>query len=291
VTRQEGPRFWVEIDETEIPCVLRGRLRKEKQRVSSPVVVGDQVRVLRLPDGTGVIEGGEPRRSELARPGFKGLVHVIAANLDQLVIVQAARQPAFKRHLAERFVATARRGRMEALLVVNKCDLEEEAVVRSWIAPMAASGVPILLASTVDGRGIDALRSQLTGKVSAFAGQSGVGKSSLLNAMFPEFAARTSAVSDWTRKGRHTTTTSRLYPLPGGGYLADTPGIRALGLFDDDEEAVTGVFPEILTAAARCKFPDCTHSHEPKCAVKAAVSRGEIAADRYEHFLRLARGD
>jgi ribosome biogenesis GTPase / thiamine phosphate phosphatase len=143
----------------------------------------------------------------------------------------------------------------------------------------------------VDGRGLDVLRAALLQRTSALAGQSGVGKSTLLNAMFPAFEARTSATSEWSNKGRHTTTTSRLYALPGGGYLADTPGIRELGLFDDDEDAVTGVFPEIAAAADRCRFHDCTHSHEPKCAVKAAVDRGEIAIDRYERFLSLARSD
>jgi ribosome biogenesis GTPase len=290
VTRHDGPCYWAEVDGTEIVCVLRGRLKKDRRRVSSAVVVGDRVEVASLPDGSGVIEAVHPRRSELLRPGFKGLVHAIAANLDQLVIVQAARQPAFKRRLVERFVVTARRGRMEALVVVNKCDLEEEAVVRSWVAPLAATGVPILLASAVDGRGTDALRARLDGKSSVLAGQSGVGKSTLLNAMYPEFHARTSAVSDWSGKGRHTTTASQLYRLPGGGYLADTPGIRELGLFDDDEEAVTGVFPEILAAAPHCKFADCTHSHEPRCAVKSAVARGEIDTERYADYRRLMQG-
>jgi ribosome biogenesis GTPase len=291
VTYHDGPRFWVGVDEKAVPCVLRGRLRKEQLRVSSRVVVGDEVTVELLPDGTGAIEALRPRRSELVRPGFGGLAHVMAANVDQLVIVQAAHQPAFKRHLVERFLATARRGRMGALVVVNKCDLEREVVIQSWVAPLAASDVPVVLTSAVDGRGIDELRALLQGRISVLAGQSGVGKSSLLNAMYPQFEIRTAAVSAWSSKGRHTTTTSRLYALPDGGYLADTPGIRELGLFEDSEEAVTGVFPEILAAADGCKFADCTHSHEPKCAVKAAVERGEIDPDRYEHYLRLVRGN
>jgi ribosome biogenesis GTPase len=215
----------------------------------------------------------------------------MAANVDQLVIVQATHQPAFKRHLVERFLATARRGRMGAVVVVNKCDLEQEAVIDSWIAPLAASEVPVVRTSAEDGRGIDTLRDRLKGRISVLAGQSGVGKSSLLNAMYPQFEIRTAEVSAWSSKGRHTTTASRLYALPDGGYLADTPGIRELGLFEDSEEAVTGVFPEILTAASGCRFRDCTHSHEPKCAVKAAVDRGEIDADRYGHYLRLVQGN
>lgn len=142
---------------------------------------------------------------------------------------------------------------------------------------------------TVDGRGIEELRTRLRERISVLAGQSGVGKSSLVNALYPEHQVLTLKISEWNNKGRHTTTASRLYPLPGGGYLADTPGIRELRLFDDDDEAVTGVFPEIASAAEGCKFRDCTHSHEPKCAIKAAVGRGEIDPDRYHHYLRLVR--
>jgi ribosome biogenesis GTPase len=142
----------------------------------------------------------------------------------------------------------------------------------------------------MDGRGIEELRGLLQGRISVLAGQSGVGKSSLINALYREHQVRTAEISEWSNKGRHTTTASRLYALPGGGYLADTPGIRELQLFEDDDEAVASVFPEIASAAEGCKFRDCTHSHEPKCEVKAAVGRGEIDPDRYHHYLRLARG-
>lgn len=287
VTRVEGARFWVELDGVEIPCVLRGRMRKRQQRESSLVVVGDRVLVRRLPDSSGVIEEGLPRRSELARPGFRGRTRVMAANLDQLVIVQSAHQPDFRRRLVERFLATARRGGMRPLVVVNKCDLEDPRVVETWVAPLAASGVEIILTSAVDGRGLAELGRRLAGRLSALAGQSGVGKTSLVTAMFPAYSLRTAEVNDWTGKGRHTTTASRLYPLPDGGYLADTPGIRELGLFEDTEDDVAGVFPEIEGLAAGCKFRDCTHTHEPKCAVRAAVERGEIDEDRYRNYVRM----
>lgn len=288
VTRSDGPRFWVALDGQEVPCVLRGRLKREHQRVTSLVVVGDEVAVALAADGTAVIESVAPRRTELSRPGFHGYVHVIAANVDQVVIVQATHQPRFKLHLVERFQAIAGRGRMEAILVVNKCDLEHEATIRSWVAPLEAGGTRVLLTSAADGRGIAELRSLLRGRVSVLSGQSGVGKSSLVNALWGEEIVRTGVVSDATTKGRHTTTASRLYPLPGGGYLVDTPGIRFLSMFDDDEdEAHTAdLFPEIAAAAQGCKYRDCSHSHEPGCAVKAAVARGEIRQDRYRNFLR-----
>jgi ribosome biogenesis GTPase / thiamine phosphate phosphatase len=289
VTRNDGPRFWVDLGQSEVPCVLRGKLKREHQRVTSLVVVGDSVTVETQPDGTGVVSDLAPRRSELSRPGFHGYVHVMAANVDRLVIVQAAQQPRFKLHLVERFLAMARRGRMEAVAVVNKCDLENPATVEAWVAPLRSAGVKVVLTSTTTGQGIAEIRQLLQGSISVLAGQSGVGKSSLVNAVFPEAMVRTSAVSEVTTKGRHTTTASWRYPLPGGGYLVDTPGIRTLELFEDaaDQESISDVFPEINEAAAGCKFSDCTHTHEPRCAVKAAVNLGVIDQQRYHNYLRM----
>jgi len=289
VTRNDGPRFWVDHGSSEVPCILRGKIKKEQQRVTSLVAVGDHVTFDLLPDGTGVIDAVLPRRSELSRPGFHGYVHVIAANIEQLVIVQAAQQPRFKLHLVERFMAIARRGSMEALVVVNKCDLEHEATIASWITPLQKAGVPVILTSAQTGQGLEELRLALQGRTSVFAGQSGVGKSSLVNALYPEAAIRTNAVSAVSNKGRHTTTSSRLYALPGGGYLADTPGIKSLELFDDatDEAALDDLYPEITDASALCRFRDCRHDREPGCAVKAAVAAGTIRRDRYQNYLRM----
>lgn len=289
VIRNDGPRFWVRLDGNEVPCSLRGKLKKEHQRVTSLVVVGDQVAVDLQPDATGVISQILPRRSELSRPGFHGYIHVIAANVDQVVIVQAVRQPSFRLGLVDRFLAIARRGKMGAIVVVNKCDLEDDRLIHAWTAPLEPSGIPLVLTSAESGRGIAELRSLLEGKVSVLAGQSGVGKSSLLNALYPEASARTTDVSQFTSKGRHTTTASRLYALPGGGYLVDTPGIRTLEMHDDDEpENPADLFPEIAGEAPGCKFRDCTHSHEPGCAVKQAVARGSIHPERYRSYLRLS---
>ncbi|HWI64643.1 MAG TPA: ribosome small subunit-dependent GTPase A [Symbiobacteriaceae bacterium] len=289
IVRNDGPRMWVQIGSEEIPCVLRGRLKREAQRVTSLVVVGDEVEISRQPDGTGVIETIKPRRSELSRMGFHGYVHVIAANVDQLLFVGAAQQPHFKLHLAERFMAIARRGRMEAVVVVSKIDLEHENTIRAWTAPLVQAGVKVVLTSIKTGEGLEELRSLLSGKVSVLAGQSGVGKSSLINALFPGTGIKTNDVSAASSKGRHTTTSSRLYPLPDGGYLVDTPGIKTLELMeeDTDDDAVDDLFPEVSAAASGCKFRDCSHSHEPGCAVKQAVARGQIRQDRYRNFLRM----
>lgn len=287
----DGPVLWVDAEEREYRCVLRGRLRKERQEAASLLVIGDTVTIRVLPDGSGVVEGRGPRRTELSRPvSFRGVTHVIVANLDLLVVVQAARQPNFRRTLTERFLALARHAGMDALVVVNKCDLEKAALVQLWVKPLVYSGVKVLLTSAATGEGLEELRGALAGKASVLAGQSGVGKSTLVNALYPQFAARVGAVSARHQKGRHTTTSGRLYRLPDGGYLADTPGLRELALFDDMEDQTAAVFPEIQAVAPGCKFRDCSHTHEPDCAVKAAVERGEIDGGRYESYVKMQGG-
>ncbi len=289
VTRVEGPGLWVDLDQGEIWCVLRGRLKKQQIRVSSPVVIGDRVSIEVDSSGTGAVVALEPRASELARPGYRGVRNVVAANLDGLIIVTSAHQPPFKRRLVDRFLVTARRGAMEPLLVVNKCDLEQEPVIRAWTQPLVDAGVKVILTSAVNALGVEDLRQAISGRLSALAGQSGVGKSSLVTAMLPHTAIRTAEVSARSHKGRHTTTASRLYRLPGGGYLADTPGIRSLALFDDDHEEAVAVFPEIVALASGCRFRDCSHTHEPECAVKAAVSAGALAGATYDSYVHVRR--
>jgi ribosome biogenesis GTPase len=286
-----GPEFVVRVAEREVPCTLRGRLKKDRQASQSLVVVGDQVEVMLDGHGGGAIEKILPRRTELARYGGAARTRLVAANLDQLVVVQATRRPDFNRHLVERFLALAARGGMRGLVVVNKCEFEPEAAIEAWVEPLRTSGTPVFLTSVKTGRGIEELRAALIGRLSAMVGQSGVGKSSLINALDPGYAVRTAAVSEHTSKGRHTTSASRLYPLAGGGYLADTPGIRELALVEHDPDAVDAVFPEILAAAAGCRFRGCSHSHEPDCAVRRGVERGEIALDRYKHYVKLRAGD
>lgn len=285
-----GPQIVVRVEDRDVPCSLRGRLKKERKQVTSLVVVGDGVDVTLLPDGNGAIEAVAPRRTELARPGFGPRTRVVAANLDQLVVVQATRRPAFNRHLVERFLTIAAGGGLRALVVVNKYDLEDPAVVESWVAPLRASGVSVLLTNAKSGQGVELLRAALSARLSAMVGQSGVGKSSLLNALDPNLRIRTSEISQATQKGKHTTSASRLYPLANGGYLADTPGIRELALFEGDSESIAAVFPEISDAAPACRFRGCSHSHEPDCVVKQKVAAGEIEEDRYRHFLKLSAG-
>jgi ribosome biogenesis GTPase len=282
-----GPTHQVLVGGREVTCSLRGRLRKERRRVTSIAVIGDRVEVALGVDGAGAIESVEPRRTELSRPGFEGRTRVVAANLDQLVVVHSAHKPDFNRHLVERFLAVARRGGMDGLLVVNKCDLEAAETIDAWVAPLVDQGFPVLRTAAKAGIGIEALRAALAGRISAFVGHSGVGKSTLLNAIDPGLRLRTGAVG-LTGKGRHVTSASRLYPLAAGGYIADTPGIRELGMFEADKEELDEVFPEIAALAPGCRFRGCSHSHEPDCAVKAAVESGVIDEGRYRHFLKLS---
>lgn len=284
VTRTEGQAIWVLLNGEERLSVLRGRLKKEQIRTTALVVVGDRVIV----DESGAICEIAPRQSELCRPGFRNKPHPMAANVDLLLIVQSAREPGFNRHLTERFMAMATRGGVRSLVVVTKADLTTEAEVASWLQPLGED-LPFLLTSTLDGRGIPELRSQLQGRMAVMAGPSGAGKSSLLNALYPGFAARVGAVSQVHTKGKHTTTSSRLYPLPDGGFLADTPGIRTLALFED-ADSVEEVFAEIQALGQTCRFRNCSHTSEPDCAVQSAVAAGEVDADRLAHYLRLRKG-
>ncbi len=292
VTHAEGTTVWVLIgkgteEDTEVPCVLRGRLKKKHLRVTSLVVPGDRVEVERVPSGAMVVTRIDDRFSQLSRPGFHGYEHVIASNVDQLVIVQSAACPSFKRRLVERYLVIARHGRINPILVVNKCDLVDEHLVRSWVEPLETTGTKVLLTSALTFAGLDMLRLSLAGRVSVLAGPSGVGKSSLIHALFPGIEIPIGRVNDFTGKGRHTTAASRLYLMPGRTMLVDTPGVRELGLFEDDVDDAAGSFPEIEARSVGCRFRDCSHTHEPDCAVKAAVERGEIDPDRYRNYVRL----
>jgi ribosome biogenesis GTPase len=276
-----GPVFTVDIQGAEVTCRLRGRLRMDH----APVV-GDIVAL----DAAGAIASVARRRSVLSRPGpaggrhRAGPEHVLAANIDLLVAVQAARQPPFRRGLVVRYLAMARRGGVQPCLVVNKCDLEREDIVRAWTRDLDP---PALRVSAATGEGVDALRACLAGRVSVLAGPSGVGKTSLLRRLYPDVAAAVGAVGGPRGQGRHTTTASRMYRLPGGGWLVDTPGIRELGLFDDD--GPEDLFPDIAALAAGCRFRDCRHLREPGCAVRAAVAAGGLDPERYRQYARLAK--
>jgi ribosome biogenesis GTPase len=242
-----------------------------------------------LPTGEGVIERVEPRRGVLTRASRRR-EHVLVANVDQLVIVMSLVEPALKPHLIDRYVATALKGDLAPVVCLNKVDLTDPAEFQPLVGAFSQIGVPTLLTSATTGYGIDRLRGLLRGRATVFSGQSGVGKSSLLNAVEPGLGLRVREVSETTQKGQHTTTTAELIRLAAGGWVVDTPGVRQFQLWDTIPEEVEGYFREFRPYVALCRFPDCTHVHEVGCAVKAAVRRKHLSERRYLSYLGLFHG-
>jgi ribosome biogenesis GTPase len=282
-------------DGEELTCRLRGRFKKAKRAVTDLVVIGDRVRVRRTDvDGEGVIEEVENRRSRFARrqPGSRGRYKedVLIANLDLLVVVMASSEPPPNPRLIDRFLVMAEYEGIEALLVANKADEATDAVWGRVFGPYEALGYGVLATSAVDGRGIEALRERLDGRISAFVGPSGVGKSSLMNALRPGLGIAVAALSEHLSKGRHTTRVAQLHPL-GAGWVADTPGIRELASFDLPPEALAACFRELRPLVDRCRFGDCLHDREPGCAVKEAVEEGTVRLERYESYLLQLHGE
>jgi ribosome biogenesis GTPase len=242
-----------------------------------------------LPLPEGLIERVEPRHGVLTRSSRRR-EHVLVANVDQVAIVVSLVEPDLKPHLIDRYLAAAEQGGLAPLLCLNKADLADVVALQPLVGSFSQLGIPTLLTSARTGLGVDRLREHLRGRATVFSGQSGVGKSSLLNAIQPDLALRVREVSETTQKGRHTTTTAELIKLEFGGWVVDTPGLRQLQLWDTRPEEVEGFFPEFRPFVALCAFPDCTHRHEARCAVKRAVARNQISDRRYHSYLGLFQG-
>ncbi len=274
----------VERDGEELLCRIDEGLTEGQSTLLAP---GDSVRV-EPRDGEPWIVGVRPRRSRLSRLAIEHSrvdEQVIAANVDLLVIVSTPLEPAFKPGLVDRFLICADRGGVEPVLCMNKVDLAE--TLPEEVEVFREIGIDVLVTSCESRRGIDALREKLRGKTSVFAGQSGVGKTSLLNALDTSLDLATQSVSRANEKGRHTTTGARLFHLDGGIDVIDTPGIRKMGLWDIDERELIHFFPELAEIAQSCKFRDCTHGQEPNCAVRAAIESGELPLRRFGSYLRI----
>jgi len=271
-------------------CATRRILKTLATDQRHVVAAGDVVWF--RPEGTeeGIIERVEPRRGIVSRTS-RGRQHVLVANVDQLIIVTSAAEPRIKPNLIDRLLVTAEKGGIRPLICINKIDLIEPADLMPLVGVYAQLGYEVHLVSVAVGIGIDRLRQRLGGAESVVTGQSGVGKSSLLNAIEPGLHLRVQAVSEETQKGRHTTTTAELIPLSFGGYVVDTPGIRQFQLWDVIPEEVDGFFRDLRPYVSRCRFPNCTHTHEAHCAVKDAVADGWIDARRYESYVQIRSGD
>jgi ribosome biogenesis GTPase len=242
-----------------------------------------------LPAREGMIERVEPRHGALTRESRRR-EHVLVANVDQLVIVMSLVEPDLKPHLIDRYLAAARQGGLKPVLCLNKIDMADPVGLQPLVGAYSQLGVPTLLTSAKTGVGIRRLRELLRGRATVFSGQSGVGKSSLLNGIQPGLALAVKSVSEMTQKGRHTTTYSQLIRLETGGWVVDTPGVRQLALWNTRPEEVEGYFGEFRPFVPLCGFPDCTHTHESGCAVKAAVARRQISDRRYHSYLGMFRG-
>jgi len=270
--------------------IVACRLRKST-RIPHPtenaLTVGDFVRF--LAEGTPPLALTEvlPRRTKLTRVRRGNETHVMCANVDFGVVVASADEPTFKPRLVDRYLIAAGQGGLEPILVLNKIDLSRGATPEELLAPYAGIHVRTFAVSAETGEGIAALEEVLRDRTSVFSGQSGVGKTSLLNRLLPDLALRTNTVQKGTGKGRHTTTTSSLYRFPFGGAVVDTPGVRAFGLYEPTQGDLAQFFPEIVEAASGCRFADCRHTGEAGCALPAAIAEGRVLADRLDSYATL----
>jgi ribosome biogenesis GTPase / thiamine phosphate phosphatase len=271
-------------------CSVRRLVRTLSRETRNAVVAGDRVLFRPLQSDEGVIERVEPRSATLGR-GSRHFEHVIVANVEQLVIVASAVDPPLKPGLIDRFLACALKGNVRPLIAINKIDLDDVVALQPIVGLYASLGYDVVPTSAATGAGIDRLRDHLQGRETAFAGQSGVGKTSLLNAIQPGLGRSTAEVSSDSRKGKHTTRVAELIPLQSGGWVVDTPGVRQLELWDVLPEEVERFFVEFRPFLASCRFPDCRHTHEDGCRVRQAVGEGKISTLRYESYLRMLRGE
>lgn len=273
---------------------IRGVLKMDDITSTNPVAVGDivEMEVEEEEAGTAIINSITDRRNYINRQSPKSRYqhHIVAANLDQSVLVATLREPRTSQGFIDRFLVASEMYHVPAVIVFNKWDLyreKEKLQYEEWATMYDDAGYPVIVCSTVTGEGLEELKQKLTGKVSLFSGHSGVGKSTLLNAILPELKLRTQDVSGWSGKGMHTTTFAEMFDLPGGGSLIDTPGVREFGLVNVTKQELSHYFPEMRSRLIDCQFNNCQHLNEPGCAIKQAVEDGAITAERYESYLSL----
>ena len=278
-----------------LECRLRGQFRIHGVKNTNPVVVGDRVDYGTEKDGTGIITHIETRKNYIERKStnLSKIRHLIAANIDLAFLLVTLREPRTSLGFIDRFLVAAEGFRIPVCLVFNKMDLYSEAelsVVEELSALYSHIGYDVLRTSVVSGMGIDKLREMIHGKVCLFSGHSGTGKSAIISAIDPTLNLRTGDISKVHNKGKHTTTFAEMFPL-AEGYMIDTPGIKEFGLIQYSKEEVRDYFPEIRAYNNRCKFDDCSHTHEPGCLVQKAVESGEIALSRYLNYIAILEAD
>jgi len=287
VLRVHGLESIVQFENGQINrCAVRRVLKNLATEQRHVVVAGDQVSVEPNGNDQGWIVRIENRKSELSRTSRKRR-HIIAANVDQLMIVTSAAEPGIKPNLIDRLLVTAEQNQLDAVLCINKCDLIDPAQLQPLVGNYSQMGYRVCLVSVTKRWGIDQLRRMIRGRASVVVGQSGVGKSSILNVIAPGLNQRVQTVSAENQKGKHTTTTSEWFVLPCGGAIVDTPGVRQFQLWNIVPEELTGLFRDIRPFASKCRYPNCSHQHENLCAVKDAVADGRLDARRYDSFTQI----
>ena len=294
VIKNTGSWYTVKTDDGGqlIDCKIKGNFRLKGIRSTNPVAVGDRVTIIPNAEGTAFITAIEDRRNYIIRKSsnLSKQSHIIAANVDQAFLVVTVNYPQTSTTFIDRFLASAEAYRVPVTLLFNKTDLlsEEELRYQQMMIDLYDTvGYQCLAISAETGEGIDKVMDMLTGKVTVLSGNSGVGKSTLINRLLPGVNLRTSDISDAHNSGMHTTTFSEMIPLPLGGYIIDTPGIKGFGTFDVEPEELTGYFKEIFSFSKECRFSNCTHTHEPGCAVLKAVEEHFISQSRYQSYLSM----
>ncbi len=295
VIRNTGSFYTVATDDgRELQAKIKGNFRLKGIRTTNPVAVGDRVRLDGDAGTLPFITAIEPRKNYIIRraSNLSKEAHIIAANVDEAYLVVTLFHPVTSTTFIDRFLATAEAYAVPATLVINKVDLCHEDQERTELLDAVSYlyrsiGYPVIHTSTLTGEGIDSLRDAMAGKVSLLSGNSGVGKSSLINCLIPGIGLRTAEISPTHDTGMHTTTFSEMFALPAGGYIIDTPGVKGFGTIDFDAAEVGHYFPEIFKASAGCRYNNCTHTHEPGCAVREALDNQTIAQSRYASYLSI----
>ena len=295
VLRATGSLYEVLLGERTVSCRIRGRLRLKGVRSTNPVVVGDIVRCERDETGETVIADVEPRRNYIIRraSNLSKESHIIAANLDQALLVATLFSPETAPEFIDRFLVTCEAYKVPVAILLAKADLARTApeAMAAFHDTYERAGYRVIDVSATEGEGVDTVRDLLRGRTTLLSGNSGVGKSMLVAAVERTAEVRTAEISRSHHKGRHTTTFSTMYPLSEGGYIIDTPGIKGFGLIDIDDAELAHYFPEMMRWLPECRYYNCSHTHEPDCAVIEAVERGDIALSRYESYLKILDED